>query len=128
VAGAMGQAAAVAGKLGELTGAMTASSAVLREAVSDYRNQRDAVSGLVTELRAVVETAKSEASLTGDVLARIQSATAKLATAQVQADEYLLAVSKVLGEAHQSFADATTRTLDRANTEFHKKLSAAVGL
>jgi ABC-type transporter Mla subunit MlaD len=128
VSGAMGHAATVAGKLTELTGAMTASSSALQDVVNDYRAQRDAVATLVTELRSVVESAKSEASLTTDVLARIQSATEKLARAQVQADQYLEGVSKVLGEAHQSFADATTKTLDRANTEFHKKLSAAVGL
>ncbi len=128
VSGAMGQAATVAGKLTELTGAMTASSLALQEGIRDYRAQRDAVSTLVTELRTIVESAKSEAGLTEDILTRIQSAAEKLAAAQVQADQYLDGVSRVLGEAHQSFADATTKTLDRANTEFHKKLTAAVGL
>ncbi len=128
VANAMGQVATVAGKLAELTGAMTASASALQQTTGDYRAQRDAVSVLVTELRIVVESAKREASLTSDVLARIDSAAGKLATAQAQADEYLEGVSKVIGEAHQSFAEATIKTLDRANTEFHKKLSSAVQL
>jgi len=128
VSSAMGQAATVAGKLAELTGAMTTSASALQQAAGDYRAQRDAVSTLVTELRTVIESAKREASLTTNVLARIEAATVKLATAQVQADHYLDGVSKVLGEAHQSFADATMRTLDRANTEFHSKLTSGVAL
>jgi restriction endonuclease len=124
----MGQTANVAGKLAELAGAMTASASALKETVGDYRTQRDAVATLVTELRTIVESAKREASLTADVLERIQSAAEKLTEAQVQADQYLDGVSKVLGEAHQSFADATLKTLDRANTEFHTKLTAAVRL
>jgi hypothetical protein len=128
VTSAMGQAATVAGKLTELTGAMTTSASALQQAAGDYRAQRDAVSSLVTDLRLIVESAKREASLTTDVLARIESATGKLATAQVQADHYLDSVSQVLGEAHQSFAEATVKTLDRANTEFHSKLTSAVHL
>ena len=128
VSGTMGQTAIVAGKLSELAGAMTVSASALKETVGDYRTQRDAVATLVTELRTIVESAKREASLTADVLERIQSAAEKLTEAQVQADQYLDGVSKVLGEAHQSFADATLKTLDRANTEFHTKLTAAVRL
>jgi hypothetical protein len=51
-----------------------------------------------------------------------------LGTVQKQADEYLEGVSRVLGQAHESFANEVTRTLDRANTEFHSKLAMAVGL
>src|SRR5262249_49569744 len=83
VAGAMGQVAAVAGKLKEVTGAMTSSASALQQVTGDYQAQRNAVAGLVSELRAIVESAKREASLTADVLARIESATGKLATAQV---------------------------------------------
>src|SRR5262249_37011369 len=128
VAGVMHQAAAVTGKLTELTGAMTTSSSSLRDTVADYRGQRDAVASLVAELRTVVQTAKTEASLTIDIVARIHSATDKLAMAQKQADEYLNTVSKVLGEAHEAFADTTMKTLSQVNLEFHQKLSAAVGL
>ena len=36
--------------------------------------------------------------------------------------------SEILAEAHGKFADGLTRTLDRANSDFHSKLSGAVGL
>ena len=105
-----------------------ASASALQELLRDYKMQRDAVGQLVSELRATVELARKEASLTGDVLARIESSATRLGTAQKQADEYLAAVSRVLGEAHTTFATEVKRTLEKANTEFHNKLSGAVGL
>jgi hypothetical protein len=125
---AMNQTAAVAGKLTELTATMTTSAAALQRTVADYGAQREAVASLVAQLSTVVDAARREASLTTDVLSRIESATEKLAAAQQQADLYLQGVSAVLGEAHQTFADTTTRTLERANSDFHKKLSSAVAL
>ena len=44
------------------------------------------------------------------------------------ADDYLEGVSRVLGEAHTSFANEVKRTLDKANIEFHTRLAQAVGL
>jgi len=37
-------------------------------------------------------------------------------------------VSEVLAQTHETFADHMTRSLDRANVDFHQKLSDAVGL
>jgi len=124
----MVQAATVAGRLNELSGAMTVAAAALQQVVNDYRTHRDMMATLVTELRTIVGAAKTEASLTTDVLARLQGAAESLSAAQLQADRYLEGVSRVLEVAHQGFADATVKTLDRANTEFHSKLSTAVHL
>ena len=128
VSGVMGQAANVTAKLSETSGALTTGASALQELLRDYKTQRDAVGQLVSELRATVELARKEASLTGDVLARIESSATRLGTAQKQADEYLAGVSRVLGEAHTTFATEVKRTLEKANTEFHNKLSGAVGL
>ena len=128
VSGVMTQAAAVAGKLGELNGAMAVGASALQQVVGDYRGNRDMMAALVTELRTIVVAAKTEASLTADVLARLQGAAESLSAAQLQADRYLEGVSRVLGEAHKEFAEATMLTLDRANTDFHAKLSSAVSL
>ena len=124
----MGQAATVTTKLSETSGALATGSAALQELLRDYKTQRDAVGQLVSELRATVELARKEASLTGDILARIESSAARLGAAQKQADEYLAGVSRVLGDAHTTFATEVKRTLEKANTEFHNKLSGAVGL
>ncbi|ULR90340.1 anti-phage ZorAB system protein ZorA [Comamonas sp. B21-038] len=128
VNGVLEKAASVTGKLAETSGALTIGASSLQDLLRDYRVQRDAVGELVTELRKTVESARKEASLTTDILARIESSATRLGTAQQQADEYLEGVSRVLGEAHTTFATEVRRTLEKANTEFHNKLSASVGL
>lgn len=128
VSSVMGEAANVTAKLSETSGALTSGSAALQELLRDYKIQRDAVGQMVSELRATVELARKEASLTGDILARIDSSATRLGAAQKQADDYLAGVSRVLGEAHTTFATEVKRTLEKANTEFHNKLSGAVGL
>lgn len=128
VTGALGRAATVADKMAEVSGALTSSATSLQNVLSDYRANREATASMLTELRAVVESAKREASLTQEALERIQTATTKLAEAQQETESYLAGVSNVLAEAHSAFADGVSRTLDRANTDFHAKLSSAVQL
>jgi hypothetical protein len=128
VGGVMNQATEVAAKLVETSEALATSASAMRDGLGDYRVQREGVGQLVTELRATVELARKEASLTADVLGRIQSSTDRIGAAQQQADQYLNGVSKVLGDAHQAFAIAVRKTLELANTEFHTKLASSVGL
>lgn len=128
VSGVMEQAALVSARLADVSGSMIASADSMRGGLDDYRAHREAVGHLVTELRATVELARKEATLTADVLSRIQHSTERLGEAQQHADQYLNSVSKVLGDAHQAFAIAVKKTLGLANTEFHAKLSTAVGL
>ena len=128
VTNVMEQAATVTAKLSETSGALTMGASALQELLRDYKMQRDAVGQLVSELRATVELARKEASLTTDVLARIESSATRLGTAQKQADEYLAGVSRVLGEAHEEFATKVKQTLDRVNIQFHDKLTHSVGL
>ncbi|HEY4067184.1 MAG TPA: tellurium resistance protein TerC [Burkholderiaceae bacterium] len=128
VSGVMEQAAVVSTQLVAASGTMVESGDAMRSGLDDYRAHREAVGQLVTELRATVELARKEATLTADVLGRIEQSSARLGEAQQHADLYLNSVSKVLGDAHQAFATAVKKTLELANTEFHTKLSTAVGL
>lgn len=128
VTGALDQAAALAGKMTEVSGGLTASASALQTVLADYRGNREATGAMLTELRAVVESAKREASLTQEALDRIQTAATKLTQAQQETEKYLNGVSDVLAHAHEKFAEGLTRTLDRANTDFHNKLSEAVSL
>lgn len=128
VTGALGRAATVADKMAEVSGALSSSSAALQGVLSDYRANREATGSMLTELRAVVESAKKEASLTQQALDRIQTAATKLAQAHQETEDYLEGVSDVLADAHEKFADGLSRTLDRANSDFHTKLSSAVQL
>ena len=128
VTGVMGQAATVSAKLTEVSGSLTTSASAVQEALSDYRAQREAVSQLLTDVRATVELARKEASLTADVLQRIESSTTKLGTAQMAADAYLDGVSQVLADSSEAFRESVVSTLSKVNHDFHTKLSSAVGL
>ena len=83
---------------------------------------------MVQALKGTVESARKEASLTADVLTRIDHATQKLATAQNQADRYLAQVSEVLEETHQQFASSMRSTLNEANQQFFQHLTDATAL
>lgn len=128
VTSALGRATTVADKMAEVSGALTSSATSLQSVLSDYRANREATASMLVELRAVVESAKREASLTQQALDRIQTAATKLAEAQQETESYLEGVSDVLADAHSKFADGLSRTLDRANSDFHAKLSSAVKL
>lgn len=128
VTSVMGQAASVSAKLAEVSGSLTTSASAVQEALSDYRAQREAVSQLLTDVRATVELTRKEASLTADVLQRIESSTAKLGTAQLAADAYLDGVSQVLADSSEAFRESVVSTLSKVNYDFHTKLASAVGL
>ncbi|PWK37666.1 anti-phage ZorAB system protein ZorA [Cupriavidus plantarum] len=128
VSGVMGQTATVSAKLTETAGSLSTGGNAIQDLLRDYREQRNAISQLVVELRATVEAARKEATLTGDILQRIEGSASRLGEAQKEADVYLAGVSRVLGEAHTSFAAAMRKTLGEANTEFQKRLSSSVNL
>lgn len=124
----MTQTAEIGNKLTEVSSSLSTSSTSLQEALGDYRTQREALANLLTEVREMVGLAGKEASITADVLQRIEVSTTKLGIAQKAADEYLDGVSQVLEQSSDSFRDAVVSTLSKVNYEFHEKLSAAVGL
>jgi DNA anti-recombination protein RmuC len=118
----------VSGALTQSSASMTAATDALQGIVNDYRASRDVLGRMLTELQGVVENAKREASLTSDILARIEGAAGKLAQAQIQAEEYLDKIGEVLAEAHQEFGENMRRTLGEANREFYEQLSQATKL
>ncbi len=128
VTGALSGASVVADKMVQVSGSLSSSSTALQSVLGDYRANREATASMLAELRVVVESAKREASLTQQALERINSAADKLANAQEESEDYLENISEVLATAHSSFSEGLTRTLDRANADFHTKLSTAVKL
>jgi vacuolar-type H+-ATPase subunit H len=96
--------------------------------VADYRASRDVFERILVELRAIVENAKREASLTSDILARINDAAEKLSKAHTQAEEYLAKISEVLAESHQEFSDNMKKTLGEANRQFYDQLTQGTQL
>lgn len=128
VAGTMGAIAQTSQVLQASANTLSDASAGVQRVFDDYKNSTDAFSAIVTELKATVETARHEASLTTDLVSRIQGASEKLASANEEADHYLQGVTEVLSEAHASFAENVTKTMREGNSQFHKELSDAVGL
>lgn len=107
---------------------MKDSATVARHMLGDYSVAHDAFARLANDLKDTVDRAKREASLSAALTDKLESAAARLGHAQQQADSYLDGVSRVLGHAHQAFADSVERTLREANRQFQSELSQAVGL
>lgn len=112
-------------QMADTSGALTGSATVLNSAIDDYKSTRDALTTMVAELRTTVEAAKKEASLTKDILARIENSAQALGKAEAEAEQYLKQVSKVLSDAHQQFGTQVISTLDEVNGKFHEHLTRA---
>lgn len=125
---ALTQATTIGAKLTEVAGVLGNGATALQDVVRDYRAQREAIVQLLTEVRATVDVARREASITADVLRRIEASAEKLGGAQKAADEYLDGVSVVLGNSTEAFRESVVSTLNKVNHEFHQKLSDAVAL
>ncbi|MDP1850686.1 MAG: hypothetical protein Q8K79_23045, partial [Solirubrobacteraceae bacterium] len=115
-------------KSSQVANQLSAASRGLSETLTDHKSVRDSLAGLVGSMQAIVEQARREASMSSDVITRIEEATAKLVGAQKEADNYLARISDVLGEAHQSFSDGMTKAVGEANRDFHQVLSDSVKL
>lgn len=128
VSGAMSQAATVTTRLTELTTHMTAAATALQQGIQDYSKHRESVSQLVSELNELVANAKTDVSITSNVLNRIEQATAKLSTAQLETEKFMHGVAEVLATAHQEFRSSVSNSLSHSNHEFQQKLSAGVSM
>jgi len=107
---------------------LTMSTDGARAIFADYAKTRDTFALMVAELKATFENAKRDASMTSEIIGRIETATQQLAIAQKQSEEYLQGVSEVLVKAHESFRENVERTLREGNRQFQDELSGAVQL
>lgn len=128
VTGAMNQASTVTTKLTDLTTSLTVAASSLQQGVQDYKAHREYVGALVSDLHGLVANAKTDVSITSDVLRRIEAAAKELGKAQVQTEQFMAGVATVLSKAHESFREAMLKTVRENNHEFQTKLSAAVAL
>ncbi|MDD5250985.1 MAG: hypothetical protein PHY45_18560, partial [Rhodocyclaceae bacterium] len=122
-------AAAAATETINFASATLSSAAVAAQALlATHADAHASFAALVADLKATVETAKRDASLSAELIDRLHGAAAQLSTAQRQAEDYLRGVNDVLVQAHQSFADNVERTLRESNRQFQLELSQAVSL
>jgi methyl-accepting chemotaxis protein len=112
-------------QMADASSALTGSTNMLNGAIQDYKLTRDSFAAMADALKSTVESAKSEASLTSDILSRIQKSSEALLAAENKANDYLSQVSQVLGEAHQVFGTQVVATLEKMNGEFYRHLEQA---
>lgn len=110
------------------SGQLTLATDGARSLFADYGKTRDTFALMVTELKQTVENAKREASMTSEIIGKIEAAAAQLAAAQKESEDYLRGVSEVLVKSHDSFAENVERTLREGNRAFQGELSSAVQL
>ena len=127
-AATINQVAGVATQLSDVSASMTVAASALQQGVQDYREHREAVTHLVSELKGLVANAKSDVSITSSVLQRIEQATGKLSAAQLETEKFMLGVATVLAKAHEEFRASVTNSLKVSNHDFQDKLSQAVGM
>lgn len=128
VSGTLREATALSSELRQAAGSVATASATLREVMVDHAAARDGLEAVVADLRAVVENTKKEASLTGDILSRIEGSAQKLAEARASVDSYLDGLTKILTETHETYAEALNTTLTSVNQKVVDNLSTAIGL
>jgi hypothetical protein len=97
-------------------------------ATAEYARSRDALGELVSELRTIIEASMQDRVRVADVVKEFEKAASTLKQAQSAADEHLVQLTKVLGEAHEAFAAAIETTLRKANAQFGKELQTSVGI
>ena len=106
--------------------AMQSAAQAASQAISEQGRLQDNLVRMLGDLRATVDAARREASLTDDLVSRLEHGAASLASAQSRADDYLQTVNQVLGEAHSAFAEHLEQTLARGNGQFQRQVVSAV--
>ena len=126
VTGVMQQTVTVSEKIQQSSTVLASSSKQLSEVMGGYEKARDGINHMVTELKVVVENARREATLTSELVKKLETAADLLGDAQTDAGEYLEQVSDVLAKAHQEFATNMESTLKKGNVTFNKELAVSV--
>lgn len=124
----LGKSSELIDKLSVSSNAISESADVLKAGLSDYQVQRSSINALLSEIKQTVELAKRDASMTSEVLSKIERATSELSRAEDAAEKYLAQVTDVLTSSHEAFAQELVKTIGVANRDFHRNLQTAVNL
>ena len=98
------------------------------EVLDDYKQSRDAFAMMVADLKATIQNAKKEATMTSELVKQLEAAALQLGKAEKLSQGYLSGVNEVLTRTHEAFAANLERTLNHGNARFHIELSKAVDL
>lgn len=124
----MRSAVAVVAEIKATSATLSSAAISVKEVLADYSRTRDSFNTLVAELNSIIDLTKRDASMTSDIIRRIEAAAEQLAAAQKQSEDYLLGINNVLVKAHEAFAENVERTLRESNKQFQRELGDAVNL
>ena len=125
---ALNKSADISNKLATASNSLSLMTTTLKGVVTDYAAARDSISNVITELKRIVENAKHEASITADVLKRIDEAANKLADAQKDSSTYIDGLPDTITQAHEQFASGMKTVVQSSYSSFLDDLSKATGL
>ena len=115
----------LSGDMMQTAEALRSGSADMARIIADYREARNEFQAIVGTLGETVSTAKRDASMTSELVRRLEQAAEKLQQAQGQADAYLAQLNNVLAEAHTEFRDHMINTVRDVNTQFHQHVTSS---
>jgi hypothetical protein len=128
VSGVLQQATSATDKLAAAAGTVGSAAQTMQGVVNDYRASRDQITQMVAELSRVVEDARTNASMTGDVLARIEASARALNAAHVDAETFMEGVSDVIGGSLKAFQNSLAESMSEVNRELISRTSKVTSL
>lgn len=115
-------------RLNAAAGVLATATTATQQALGEHKAVRDTLATMVADLRATIETARRESTVTGDLVAGLQQASQRLTEAQRASVLNLEEATEAIGEAHGEFAKQVEITLREGNRAFHAELAQATGL
>ena len=107
---------------------INSATASLETVIIDGKKSRDSFAEMTKELTKIIDLARREASLTEDVLQRIEHAAANLKEAQDKTDNYFESLVIKLAETQNKFGEAVVRTTSDITNAWHQELTKATAL
>jgi hypothetical protein len=126
VASVIQQTGIVTDKMATTSVALNASAATVQTALKDYNNAGRVMSQMVEELKATVEAAKKDATVSQALVNQIKQSAEHLQQAQSSVDGIFKEVCQELANAHEEFANNVVKGLKSSNTAYQKELKDAV--
>jgi hypothetical protein len=126
VAGVIQQTSTVTDKMATTSVALNVAATTVQTALSDYSSAGKAMSQMVEELKATVEIAKKDATVSQSLVNQIKQSADHLLQAQSSVDGIFKEVCDELANAHEVFGNNVVKGLKSSNTAYQKELKDAV--
>ncbi len=126
VAGVIQQTSTVTDKMATTSVALNVAATTVQTALTDYSSAGKAMSKMVEELKATVEVAKKDATVSQSLVNQIKQSAEHLLQAQSSVDGIFKEVCDELANAHEVFANNVVKGLKSSNTAYQKELKDAV--